>query len=215
MIDAAIASLRLDYQQSVLLENTIDPNPFTQFTNWWNDALHAEVLETNAMTIATVDEHNAPHSRIVLLKSFSETGFIFFTNYDSNKGIHIAQNAHVSLLFFWKELERQVRITGIATKIPEIESDNYFYSRPIGSQIGAAASAQSQVIANRDVLEAEYQRIETLQQSQKITRPLNWGGYQVEPSSIEFWQGRSSRLHDRLRYRLSDNKSWIIERLNP
>jgi pyridoxamine 5'-phosphate oxidase len=215
MIDATIASLRLDYQQSVLLENNAASDPILQFTKWWNDAMQAQVIEPNAMTIATVDENNHPHSRIVLLKSFSDDGFIFFTNYDSSKGRHIAKNANVSICFFWKELERQVRIQGVATKIADAENDTYFYSRPIGSQLGAAASAQSQVITDRRELESAYDLLASQQSQIPVVRPSHWGGFQVQHSSIEFWQGRSSRLHDRLRYRLDANANWIIERLNP
>jgi pyridoxamine 5'-phosphate oxidase len=215
MIDAAIASLRLDYQQSELLEINIENNPILQFTKWWDDALQAQVLETNAMTIATVDKNNHPHSRIVLLKSFSEEGFIFFTNYNSDKGKHITHNANVSLSFFWKELERQVRIQGVASKISDADNDNYFYSRPIGSQLGAVASAQSQIITNRSELESIYKQLEINQVHHPVQRPAHWGGYIVQHTSIEFWQGRSSRLHDRLRYRMDEEGNWIIERLNP
>jgi pyridoxamine 5'-phosphate oxidase len=215
MIDASIASLRLDYQHATLLEKDVDAQPIVQFTSWWNDALKAEVLEANAMTLSTIDEHHYPHSRIVLVKSFSQDGFLFFTNYDSQKGQQITHSPHVSLLFFWKELERQVRIQGIATKVSDADSDTYFYSRPVSSQLGAIASAQSQIVSNRQELENEYARLEKLHQTQPIIRPVNWGGYIVKPSSIEFWQGRTSRLHDRLKYTLLPNGTWQIVRLNP
>jgi pyridoxamine 5'-phosphate oxidase len=215
MIDAAIASLRLDYQQATLLENNVSPNPFTQFNTWWQQVIAAQVVEPNAMAISTVDALHRPHSRIVLLKSFSEQGFIFFTNYDSNKGQNIANNANVSLLFFWKELERQIRVDGTATKIAEADSIAYFNSRPRGSQLGAAASMQSSILPTRQALEDQYNALDQTYTDQPINKPTNWGGYEVAPHTIEFWQGRSSRLHDRLQYSLQADASWHIDRLSP
>ena len=215
MIDAQIASIRKEYIRASLLEEKAATNAITQFSNWWNDALQAQIEEINAFALSTVDQNNFPHSRIVLLKSFSENGFIFFTNYLSTKGQNIAHNQQVSILFFWKELERQVRIQGIASKIPKAESEEYFFSRPISSQIGAHASAQSQVLSNRQVLEGKVAKLEKQFETEPITMPDYWGGYQIQPKEIEFWQGRESRLHDRLRYTLQDDKAWMIERLNP
>jgi pyridoxamine 5'-phosphate oxidase len=215
MIDAQIASIRKEYIRASLLEEKAATNAITQFSNWWNDALQAQIEEINAFALSTVDQNNFPHSRIVLLKSFSENGFIFFTNYLSTKGQNIAHNQQVSILFFWKELERQVRIQGIASKIPKAESEEYFFSRPISSQIGAHASAQSQVLSNRQALEGKVAKLEKQFETEPITMPDYWGGYQVQPLEIEFWQGRESRLHDRLRYTLQDDKAWKIERLSP
>jgi pyridoxamine 5'-phosphate oxidase len=216
MIDAAIASLRLDYQQATLLEADVDSNPFVQFTAWWQQVLAAKIEEPNAMAVSTVNDLGHPQSRIVLLKSFSEKGFIFFTNYDSAKGKNIANNPNVSLLFFWKELERQVRINGIATKIPAADSTIYFNSRPASSQLGAIASIQSSILPNRQTLDNQLAEITKVYNStQQITKPENWGGYNVVPHTIEFWQGRTSRLHDRLQYSLQIDTTWQLDRLSP
>ena len=209
-----IGSLRLSYSQNELLEENVLVDPFKQFAQWFNEALNAKVLEPNAMHLSTISD-GKPHGRIVLLKSFDETGFVFFTNYESNKGKEMEENAFASLTFFWGDLERQVRIEGKIEKISSQDSDEYFHSRPRGSQIGAWVSNQSKVIDDRKVLEerllsleAEFQKIDL------IPRPLHWGGYRVMPDKIEFWQGRQNRLHDRILYSNVAN-NWKIERLSP
>ncbi len=218
MIQQEIADLRLDYRQAQLLEQNASQHPITQFTAWWQDVLAAKIEEPNAMVVSTVDEHLQPHSRVVLLKSYNQQGFIFFSNYQSNKAQQLQNNTKASVLFFWKELERQVRITGQVQKIDAAESEAYFRSRPIGSQLGAIASQQSTIIANREVLEQNYQDLEQQYgqtNSPQIPMPNNWGGYIVIPNNIEFWQGRSSRLHDRLLYSLQTDGNWGRERLSP
>jgi pyridoxamine 5'-phosphate oxidase len=211
-----IADIRIDYKQQTLLESDVATNPFTQFEKWWADAVNSKIEEVNAMTLATATKDGLPAARIVLLKGFSEQGFTFFTNYQSHKGEQLLQNPQACLVFFWKELERQIRITGIVQKISEQDSDTYFNSRPIGSQIGAAASPQSQVIGNREILENNTKALEEKYAIEnKIERPPHWGGYMVQPNQIEFWQGRPSRLHDRIQYTKTESGTWIIERLAP
>jgi pyridoxamine 5'-phosphate oxidase len=211
-----IADIRKDYKQQSLLEQDAAANPFVQFEQWWNQAMNSEIDEVNAMTLATASADGTPHARIVLLKGYSDKGFIFYTNYESNKGKELAKNPKATLVFFWKELERQVRISGTVQKVSEQESDEYFYSRPIGSQIGACASPQSQVIASREILENTTKQLEEKYAiNNKINRPQHWGGYIVQPTQIEFWQGRPSRLHDRILYTLQANQSWKMERLAP
>lgn len=209
-----IADIRKDYQLQSFDESVAHSNPIEQFTIWWNEAVNSEILEVNAMTLATIDTSGHPDARIVLLKGYDHNGFVFFTNYNSNKGKSLEQDAHACLVFFWKELERQVRIKGRVAKITAQESDAYFFSRPIGSRIGAWASPQSEVINNRGLIE-ENVRLYTEQFGETIPRPPHWGGYIVHPTAIEFWQGRSNRLHDRLLYRLQTNQSWTQERLAP
>ena len=197
-----IADIRRDYQQQSLLEKNVDSNPFAQFNIWWADALKSELDEVNAMTLATASAAGIPSARIVLLKSFSEEGFIFFTNYNSSKGHDLDENPNACLVFFWKELERQVRISGKVKKVAAAESDAYYQSRPAGSRIGAWASPQSQVIISREMIENNIAKYEAEFAESKISRPPHWGGYIVEPTVIEFWQGRSNRLHDRIQYSL-------------
>jgi pyridoxamine 5'-phosphate oxidase len=209
-----IADIRKDYKLQSLHENQVADNAMQQFTNWWNEAIESQIDEINAMTLATVSTNGLPNARIVLLKGYNENGFEFFTNYNSHKGQEIAANPNVCLLFFWKELERQIRIQGSIQKLSEEASTAYFKSRPIGSQIGAWSSPQSAVIENRIILENNEKQY-TQQFAGNIPKPPHWGGYKVAPSSIEFWQGRSSRLHDRLLYTLQENNSWKIERLAP
>ncbi|MGB3208917.1 MAG: pyridoxamine 5'-phosphate oxidase [Crinalium sp.] len=214
-MDKTIADLRKDYTKSGLLETDVDPNPFKQFKKWFDQALTAQLPEPNAMTLATVSQDGKPRSRIVLLKNFNQQGFVFYTNYNSQKGQELAENPWGALIFWWAELERQVRIEGSVEKVAESESDEYFYSRPVGSQLGAWASQQSQVIDNREVLEHQLQELEQIYQNQTIPRPPHWGGYRIVPQAIEFWQGRTNRLHDRLYYSLQEDQTWIIKRLSP
>ena len=211
-----IADIRKDYQMKTLLETEVARNPFIQFTQWWDDAVKSEIEEVNAMTLATADLNAFPSARIVLLKGFSEKGFMFFTNYNSHKGKELQENPYACLVFFWKELERQVRISGRVEKVSSGESDEYFNSRPEGSRIGAWASPQSSVIASREIIEeniANYQT--TVCRSGNISRPPHWGGYIVKPAVIEFWQGRPNRLHDRIQYSKPADGGWKIERLAP
>ncbi|BAQ63871.1 pyridoxamine 5'-phosphate oxidase [Geminocystis sp. NIES-3709] len=213
-MNISLADLRKNYTQGGLLEVEASLNPFEQFRNWFQQALSAEIIEPNAMTLATVNQKGKPTARIVLLKNLDDRGFTFFTNYESHKGKNLETTPWASLVFWWGELERQVRIEGEVEKVTPEESDQYFCSRPIGSQFGAWASSQSQVIPNRDVLESNLKAVMQKYKDSSITRPPHWGGYRVIPHIIEFWQGRENRLHDRLCYRLENNE-WIRERLAP
>jgi len=210
-----IADIRKDYQLQSLLETDIAADPFIQFNRWWDDAVKSELDEINAMTLATASLSGTPAARIVLLKSVTEDGFVFFTNYNSHKGKELHENPQACLVFFWKELERQVRITGRVQKVSAAESDEYFNSRPAGSRVGAWASPQSSVISSREVIEKNIVKVEEQFAGTEITRPLHWGGYIVIPAVIEFWQGRTNRLHDRLQYSKMQDGSWKIERLAP
>ena len=213
-MDISIADIRKDYKLASFDEKDAAADPILQFTKWWNEAIKSNIDEVNAMTLATVSKDGMPSARIVLLKGYNENGFVFFTNYLSDKGKEMAQNPKVALVFFWKELERQIRIEGSVEKVSEAESDTYFASRPIGSQIGAWSSPQSAVIQYRQVIEQNVTKYNEIFGATNIPRPEHWGGYIVTPHLIEFWQGRSSRLHDRIQYRLDDEK-WIMERLAP
>ena len=214
-MNLSVANLRQNYTLSGLNETEVDPNPIRQFAFWFKQAVDAQLLEPNAMTLATVDASSQPSARIVLLKNFDERGFVFFTNYDSLKGQQLAENPQAALVFWWGELERQVRIEGRVEKVSDSESDNYFYSRPQGSQLGAWASPQSQVIDSREVLDRKLGQLQEQYQEQKISRPSHWGGFRVIPRVIEFWQGRPNRLHDRICYRLIAEKTWSLKRLAP
>ena len=214
-MSSTISELRREYALASLSRDSIDPYPLQQFEHWFQEALKAEVFEPNAMTLATVDSRNRPSARIVLLKNVEPTGFVFFTNYQSAKGQQLAANPYAALVFFWKELERQVRIEGQIKKVSPAVSERYFLSRPRGSQIGAVASNQSQVVSTRSDLEARFKALAARYSEQTIPIPPHWGGYQLAPDVLEFWQGRRNRLHDRLRYRLLDNNTWTIERLEP
>lgn len=214
-MEKTIADLRKDYTLEGLSETEIDLNPFIQFKKWFDQALAAQLPEPNAMTIATAMPDGKPSARMVLLKDFDERGFVFFTNYNSRKGQELAENPQAALVFWWAELERQVRISGHVEKVSENESDNYFHSRPPNSRLGAWVSNQSEVIESREVLEQRMQEFQSKYENQEIPRPSHWGGLRVIPAEIEFWQGRSSRLHDRLLYTRLDDGSWKIERLSP
>ncbi|MGC4234779.1 MAG: pyridoxamine 5'-phosphate oxidase [Niabella sp.] len=212
----SIADIRTQYCQKSLLEAEASSNAIDQFQQWWDEAVLAALTELNAMTLATASADGTPDARIVLLKGFSGEGFTFFTNYESAKGQQLAVNPRACLLFFWKELERQVRISGTVSRISKEESEQYFFSRPVGSQIGAWASQQSRVLQNREELEKKLDTVlAEVEGGKKIEKPDYWGGYLVKPYSIEFWQGRPNRLHDRLLYTLQDDNSWKIERLAP
>jgi pyridoxamine 5'-phosphate oxidase len=215
MMNISLAELRKNYTQGGLLESNINPNPLQQFQIWFQQALEAEILEPNAMTLATVNSAGKPTARIVLLKYVDENGFSFFTNYDSEKGRNLSQNPWASLVFWWGDLERQVRIEGKVEKLNSQESDQYFSSRPVGSQLGAWVSPQSKIIPSREVLDNRLEEFKKQYLAQNIPRPEHWGGFRVIPHQIEFWQGRENRLHDRLRYRLQPDHSWMIERLAP
>lgn len=210
-----IFNMRKIYQLQSLLEKDLNENPIAQFENWWQQAVESKIEEPNAMALATCDASGKPSARIVLLKEIKDNGFVFFTNYQSRKGKEIEENPFVSLLFFWKELERQVRIEGKIKKIPAAESDEYFNSRPPESRIGAWSSPQSNVINSRDTLQKNVEKYTSQFGTKNIPRPEFWGGYIVEPQRIEFWQGRPGRLHDRLQYSLTENNEWIIKRLAP
>ena len=212
---ADIGQLRKEYSLHSLTETGVAALPLDQFTQWWDQAIQSDIEEVNALALSTINKEGRPESRIVLLKGYSEKGFVFFTNYESNKGDQLQQHAHCSLLFFWKELERQVRINGRAEKISTQESDAYFNSRPEGSKIGAWASPQSQVVESQEWLHENFERIKARYNNNTISRPPHWGGFAVRPDSMEFWQGRPSRMHDRIRYSLQQDGGWKIERLAP
>ncbi|EDM38176.1 Pyridoxamine 5'-phosphate oxidase [Pedobacter sp. BAL39] len=209
-----LQNLRQEYRSAELAETDVDSNPIQQFKKWFTEALDAQLFEPNVMTLATANAAGKPSARIVLLKGFDENGFVFFTNYESHKGKELAVNPYASMVFFWPELERQVCIEGSVTKVSEEESTAYFHSRPVGSQIGASASMQSSKIGSREVLETKVELLSETYKDQEVPRPEYWGGYLLTPTSVEFWQGRPSRLHDRIAYEFT-NGSWIINRLAP
>lgn len=214
LTNESLQNLRQEYRSAELLEQDIDQNPVAQFKKWFQQALDAQLYEPNVMTLATASPQGIPSARIVLLKGFDAQGFVFYTNYDSHKGRELQENPHAALVFFWAELERQVRIEGTVSKVDPEVSTAYFHSRPQGSQIGAMVSPQSQVINRREELENHIVILKQQYADLEIPRPDHWGGYLVKPTTIEFWQGRPSRLHDRIRYKLVDG-NWIINRLAP
>ena len=210
-----LADLRLSYTRAGLTETDIDPDPFRQFEAWMSQAISSELIEPNAMTLSTVDGTGRPNARAVLLKGFDASGFVFYTNYESRKSREIAANPNVCLLFYWAELERQVRVVGRADRVSEAESEAYFQSRPVGHQLGAWVSNQSTVIAGREVIEASLANVAKRFEPGPVPRPPHWGGFRVVPHTFEFWQGRPNRLHDRLEYCLHTDPSWVIRRLSP
>lgn len=198
-----------------LIESNIDPDPIKQFAKWFGEAEAAGVKLPNAMTLATATKDGEPSARMVLLKGFDNEGFVFFTNYESRKGREMDENPRAALVFYWTEFDRQVRITGGIEKVSRAESESYFHTRPIDSQLGAWASNQSQVISSREVLEEKMRELMAQYEGGEVPLPPYWGGYRLAPASIEFWQNRLGRLHDRLRYTLQQNGEWLVERLSP
>ena len=213
-INNHIAQLRTDYAKGQLDESSVEKNPFKQFEKWMHEAIESQLSEANAMTLATADKNGKPTLRVVLLREYSEKGFSFYSNYTSKKGTDIAQNPYAALNFFWIELQRQIRIEGVIEKLSTKESDDYFNSRPHESKIGAWVSEQSQAIKNRNVLDEKFEALSKKYLNNDVPRPPYWGGYLLKPTSVEFWQGRPSRLHDRIQYTISNN-NWLIERLAP
>jgi pyridoxamine 5'-phosphate oxidase len=211
----SLSDLRREYTLAGLKESDLDPNPFKQFDIWFQQALAAGLPEPNAMTLATATLDGKPSARIVLLKGFDEGGFVFFTNYESQKGRELLANPWAALVCYWIELERQVRITGQVSRVSAEESEEYFQSRPLGSQLGAWASQQSEVVGGRKILEDKLEQLTREYQTKPVPLPPYWGGYRVAPETLEFWQGRPNRLHDRLRYTLQSSSQWLIERLSP
>jgi len=211
-----LSNYRKSYDKNELLENQIPQNPIELFSNWFYQVERlGKEIETNAMNVATLGLDDFPKNRIVLLKKFSPQGFVFYTNYESEKGKAIITHPKICLSFFWQSMERQVIIKGIATKTTDQDSDIYFASRPFGSKLGAVLSAQSEIISSRDFMENQMNLLEKEFEDKEILRPKNWGGFLVRPISIEFWQGRNNRLHDRIRYTLQEDTTWKIERLAP
>ncbi len=211
----SLSDLRREYALAGLKESDLDPNPFKQFDKWFQQALAAGLPEPNAMTLATATPDGKPSARVVLLKGFDERGFVFFTNYESQKGRELSANPLAALVCYWAELERQVRISGRVSRVTVEESEDYFHSRPLGSQLGAWASQQSEVVGGRKILEDKLEQLTQEYQTTPVPLPPCWGGYRVTPESIEFWQGRPNRLHDRLRYTIQRGDQWLIERLSP
>ncbi|RUQ38133.1 MAG: pyridoxamine 5'-phosphate oxidase [Candidatus Competibacteraceae bacterium] len=211
----SLAELRHDYALGALCEADVDPDPIKQFQRWLQTAVAARLPEPNAMTLATTDRTGRPSARVVLLKECDADGFVFFTNYRSAKGRQLQQNPQAALVFLWLELERQVRVEGVVEQIAAAESAAYFETRPRDSRLGALASHQSQVVANRDIMDQRYQQLATQYSEGPIPMPEQWGGYRLKPDLLEFWQGRHGRMHDRLRYRAQPDGGWLLQRLEP
>jgi pyridoxamine 5'-phosphate oxidase len=213
-MDRDLSKLRMDYARSGLHESDLAPDPVEQFSAWLSDAFEADIVEPYAMTLATATPEGMPSARIVLLRGFDERGFVFYTNYEGRKGEELASNPRAALVFYWDSLQRQVRVEGDVSKLPESESDAYFASRPRGSRLGAWASAQSEVLGRREALEERVEELERKYSGEEVPRPPFWGGFRVRHERVEFWQGRESRLHDRLSYARSGDV-WEITRLQP
>lgn len=214
MASESLADLRRDYSSRELTEESIDTDPFRQFAAWMNDVLAAAIKDPTAMTLSTVGADGSPSSRIVLLKGVDANGFVFFTNYESKKGRDLAANPNAVIHFFWAELERQINVRGSVTRTSTVESDEYFNSRPFESRIGALASDQSEPISSRTILEERMAELSEKYADGNVPRPTHWGGFRLAPNRFEFWQGRPSRLHDRICYKL-ENGQWMISRLAP
>ncbi len=210
-----MTKLRREYTDAGLNEQDLDANPFNQFEKWFQEAINAKIDLPDAMTLATATKDGMPSARVVLLRGHDERGFVFYTDYESQKGKELAENPNAALVFYWRELDRQVRITGQVSKVSRENSSNYFQSRPVGSRLAALASKQSEVIPDRKGLEERFKQLAEQYQEEEIPLPSNWGGYRLSPSMIEFWSGRPSRLHDRLRYTRQPNNDWRIERISP
>jgi pyridoxamine 5'-phosphate oxidase len=215
MRSPSVADLRREYARARLDERDVSHDPMVEFARWFAEAREAQVLEPNAMTLATTGADGAPAARIVLLKAFDARGFVFFTDYRSAKAAELEANPRAALVFYWGELERQIRITGAVSRTSTEESAEYFVSRPIGSRLGAWASHQSRIIPGRAVLEEDLREVEARFGGGEVPLPPHWGGYRLAPEALGFWQGRPSRLHDRIRYRLQPTGRWTVERLSP
>lgn len=210
-----MSELRREYTDAGLDEQDLDANPFKQFEKWFQEAIRAKLDLPDTMTLATATRHGIPSARIVLLRGHDERGFVFYTDYESQKAKELAENPNAALVFYWRELDRQVRITGQVSRVSRENSNNYFQSRPVGSRLAALASRQSEVIPDRKVLEERFKQLAEQYQDKEIPLPSNWGGYCLSPNMIEFWSGRPNRLHDRLRYTRQPNSDWRIERISP
>ncbi len=211
----SLAELRQEYTWGALNKANVDPDPLKQFQHWLREAISAQLPEPNAMTLATADRTGRPYARVVLLKECDADGFVFFTNYRSDKGQQLAASPHAALVFLWLELERQIRVEGTVSKTSPAESEAYFRTRPRESRLGSLASRQSQVVASRQVLDERFRILDAQYPDNNIPIPHHWGGYRVRPEMLEFWQGRHGRMHDRLRYRRRADSGWLLERLEP
>ena len=210
-----MTKLRREYTDAGLDERNVDANPFKQFEQWFQEAINAKIDLPDAMTLATATTDGMPSARIVLLRGHDERGFVFYTDYESQKGKELAANPNAALVFYWRELDRQVRITGQVSKVSRENSNNYFQTRPVDSRLAALASKQSEVISDRKVLEERFKALAAQYQNEDIPLPSDWGGYRLSPNMIEFWSGRPSRLHDRLRYTRESDDGWRLERISP